>query len=70
MDNLKIIKKAPTFGGVESLITMPWETSHTYISENERLSIGITQSLLRLSVGIESVTDLMEDLKEGIDRIN
>ncbi|MGC9294684.1 MAG: trans-sulfuration enzyme family protein [Thermoplasmata archaeon] len=69
MDNLKVIKKAPTFGGVESLITMPWETSHTYISENERLSIGITQSLLRLSVGIENVNDLKNDLESAINKI-
>jgi cystathionine beta-lyase/cystathionine gamma-synthase len=69
MDILNVIKKAPTFGGVESLITMPWETSHAYISENERLNIGITPSLLRLSVGIENINDLTNDLEYAINKI-
>ncbi len=69
MDTLAIIKKAPTFGGVESLITMPWETSHTYIPEEQRLKLGITPSLLRLSVGIENPADLLNDLKITINKI-
>lgn len=69
MDALKIIKKAPTFGGVESLITMPWETSHTYIAEEQRLKLGIKPSLMRLSVGIENPDDLLDDLKITINKI-
>ncbi len=69
MDSLSIIKKAPTFGGVESLITMPWETSHTYISEQERLDIGVTRSLLRLSIGIENLDDLKNDLENTLNKI-
>lgn len=70
MNSLQIIKKAPTFGGIESLITLPWETSHTYISEEERLKLSITPSLIRLSVGIEDRRDILGDLKKSIFKIN
>jgi len=69
MDGLEIIKKAPTFGGVESLITLPWETSHTYITPEHRKKIGITESLLRLSVGIEDKFDIFNDLKNSLKKI-
>jgi len=69
MDRLEIIKKAPTFGGVESLITLPWETSHTYITPEHRKKIGITESLLRLSVGIEDKFDIFNDLKNSLKKI-
>ncbi len=68
MDSLNIIKKAPTFGGIESLVTMPWETSHTYITEKERIEIGITQSLLRLSMGIENIEDIKNDINNAINK--
>ncbi len=69
MDSLKIIKKAPTFGGVESLITLPWETSHTYIPPEQRRRIGITESLLRVSIGIEDKQDILNDLKNSLKKI-
>jgi len=68
MDSLNIIKKAPTFGGIESLVTMPWETSHSYITEKERIEIGITPSLLRLSMGIENLEDIKNDINNAINK--
>jgi cystathionine beta-lyase len=59
---LKIITPAVSLGGVETLICRPAETSHSKISAAERKRIGITDSLLRLSAGIEDAGDLMEDL--------
>lgn len=53
---------APSLGGVETLITRPAATSHSSMSRPERLRAGVTDSLVRLSVGIESADDLAEDL--------
>jgi cystathionine beta-lyase/cystathionine gamma-synthase len=62
---LRIIRPALSLGGVESLICAPAETSHAKISPEERRRIGIRDSLLRLSVGIEHVDDLMADLEQA-----
>ncbi len=64
---LKIITPAVSLGGVETLICSPAKTSHSKISAEERKRIGITDSLLRLSVGIENVEDLIDDLSNALD---
>ncbi len=63
LNNLKIIQFAESLGGTESLITYPRTQTHADLSEEERLSVGITDRVLRLSVGIENVEDLILDLK-------
>jgi cystathionine beta-lyase/cystathionine gamma-synthase len=63
---LKIPKYAPSLGGVESLIILPAKTSHAGLSEEEREKIGITDNLIRLSVGIESTDDLIEDFSNAL----
>ncbi len=68
MDNLKIIKKHLPSVGIESLVTMPWETSHSYITEKERIEIGITPSLLRPSIGIENLEDIKNDINNAINK--
>ncbi len=62
---LKLITPAVSLGGVETLICSPALTSHAKISARERERIGIGDSLLRLSVGIESAEDLIEDLAQA-----
>ena len=64
---LRLIKPAVSLGGVESLICSPAVTSHVRISAEERKRIGITDSLLRLSVGIEHSDDLIEDLERAMN---
>ena len=64
---LKLIRPAVSLGGVETLICSPAETSHAKLSEEERRRIGITAELLRLSVGIEHVDDLLADLSRALD---
>lgn len=63
---LLIIKPAVSLGGIESTICAPAVTSHARISAEERKRIGITNSLLRLSVGIEHVDDLIDDLEQAM----
>jgi cystathionine beta-lyase len=64
--NLKLITPAVSLGGVETLICCPAQTSHSKISSDERKRIGISDSLLRLSVGIENADDLIEDLDNAM----
>jgi len=63
---LRLIKPAVSLGGVESTICAPAVTSHAKISAGERQKIGITDSLLRLSVGIEQIDDLIKDIEEAM----
>ena len=59
---------APSLGGVETLITRPATTSHAGLSPQERQTLGITDSLIRVSVGIEAVEELMEDFDHALKR--
>lgn len=66
MRKLKIIKEASSLGGVESLISMPFNTSHSYLSSEERKEMGIEDGFIRLSVGIENVEDLINDIENAL----
>jgi cystathionine beta-lyase/cystathionine gamma-synthase len=68
LKRLKVITPAVSLGGVETLICSPAQTSHSKISAEERKRIGIGDSLLRLSVGIENADDLIEDLQSTLAR--
>ncbi|HOJ36893.1 MAG TPA: PLP-dependent aspartate aminotransferase family protein [Ignavibacteriales bacterium] len=67
MKNVKIWSVAVSLGGVESIITYPRLMSHNDVPEEDALKMGITRSLLRLSIGIESFDDLSNDLLQAID---
>ncbi len=68
LNRLQLIRPAVSLGGVETLICSPAETSHAKISAEERRRIGVGESVLRLSVGIEHVDDLIDDLKRGLNQ--
>jgi cystathionine beta-lyase len=65
--NLKIFTLAESLGGVESLAGHPATMTHAAIPKKDRLKIGLTDSLIRLSVGIEDVDDLIEDLEQALE---
>lgn len=67
LENTKIFTLAESLGGVESLVNHPVTMSHASIPEVERLKIGITDSLIRLSVGIEDSDDLLADLEQALN---
>jgi len=69
MERLRIISPSPSLGGVESLISYPAWASHGGLPEKERLELGITPGLLRLSVGLEDPQDLIEDLDNALSSI-
>ncbi len=66
LGRLKMIRKAVSLGGVDTIICSPAETSHVTMSATERLSLGITDSLLRFSAGIEHADDLIADLEQAL----
>ncbi len=66
VDRLELIKPAVSLGGVESTINQPVKTSHRRLTPAERKAAGITNKLLRLSVGIEQADDLMRDLDNAL----
>lgn len=69
LENLKIFSLAESLGGVESLVEHPASMTHISISKEEREKVGITDSLIRVSVGIENVTDLIEDIDNSFKGI-
>ncbi|PCM45408.1 trans-sulfuration enzyme family protein [Marinobacter sp. ANT_B65] len=68
-DSLRVFLLATSLGGVESLVSQPCVTSHHGISRQERERQGITDSMLRLSVGLEDVKDLIADLQQALERL-
>lgn len=66
VSNTKLFKLAESLGGVKSLVCLPCEMTHKSIPSEIRYQSGITDSLIRLSVGLEDVDDLIDDLKSTI----
>nr|WP_026261274.1 O-succinylhomoserine sulfhydrylase [Kiloniella laminariae] len=66
LNRLRVADISNNLGDAKTLITHPSSTTHQRLSEEERLAVGITQSFLRISVGLEDVEDLKEDLEQAI----
>ncbi|WP_374592852.1 PLP-dependent aspartate aminotransferase family protein [Aquabacterium sp.] len=65
-DRLRLFALAPSLGGAESLVTQPCTTTHHGISAQERARRGISDAMLRLSVGLEDTADLLADLEQAL----
>ena len=63
---LKLVTLAESLGGYESLAELPYLMTHASIEEKERVSLGVTNNLIRLSVGLENPQDLIEDLDQAL----
>lgn len=66
LEKLRYFSVAESLGGVESLIEIPYYMTHASIPEKERMRLGISPNLVRMSVGLENVDDLVEDLKVSL----
>lgn len=66
LERVKLITFAESLGGTESLITYPMVQTHPDVPEAVREHLGITDTLLRLSVGLENVEDLKSDLSQAL----
>ena len=69
MDTLELWSLAENLGAVESLVTHPVTMTHADVPAAERARVGITDGLVRLSVGLEDLEDLIGDLKQALDRL-
>jgi methionine-gamma-lyase len=70
LDALKVIKLAVSLGGTESLTCHPASTTHSGVPKEVRDRIGVTDSTIRLSVGIEHPDDLVADLAQALSAID
>jgi cystathionine beta-lyase/cystathionine gamma-synthase len=66
MQKVRLPIIAPSLGGVETLMTRPATTSHSGMSREDRMRLGITDSLIRVSIGIEATEDIIEDFDQAL----
>ena len=66
-NKLNIITLAESLGGLKSLISCPYSMTHASVPKDEKMKLGITPNLLRLSVGIEHINDLISELDSAIE---
>ena len=69
MDNVQLALLAVSLGGIETLIQHPASMTHSKIPKEKKLEAHITDGLVRLSVGIENVEDIIDDLKQALDKV-
>jgi methionine-gamma-lyase len=69
VENLKLCALAPSLGGTETLVTQPVTASHYFVSVEDRKKAGITDQLIRLSLGIEDPEDIIADLEQAFNKI-
>ncbi len=69
MENVELFSLAESLGGVESLINHPASMTHASIPKEERIKNGLSDSLIRLSIGVEDVEDLIEDLNQALEKL-
>jgi cystathionine beta-lyase len=69
LKHLKLFKLAESLGGAKSLCCLPSEMTHKSIPREKRLSSGVSDSLVRLSVGLEDAADLTEDLQKALNKL-
>jgi cystathionine gamma-synthase len=66
---MRLFTLAPSLGGAESLVSIPVLTSHAMIPAEERVKMGVTEQMVRLSVGIENAEDLISDLEHALEAV-
>ena len=69
MDNVHLALLAVSLGGVETLIQHPASMTHSKVSKEGKLKAGITDDLIRFAVGIEDANDIIEDLRQGLEKV-
>jgi cystathionine gamma-lyase len=70
VERTRLFNLAVSLGGVESLLCLPWSMTHASIPPERKLELGITTDLIRLSVGIEEIADLLGDLEGALEATN
>ena len=70
IDNLKLIYHVANIGDARTLAIHPSSTTHSQLSETDQLKAGVTPGYVRLSVGLEHIDDIIEDIDQALDSIN
>jgi cystathionine beta-lyase/cystathionine gamma-synthase len=65
-DRLRVIKRAASLGGVESICSLPILTSHTGFDDQQLAAAGVTRGMIRISIGLEDPEDLIEDISQAL----
>jgi len=69
LENMKLFALAESLGGVESLVDHPAIMTHASVPAEERLKLGILDNMIRLSVGVEDVNDLLADIEHAFSHV-
>ena len=69
LDHLQIMKLGVSLGGTESLISHPTSMTHSGVARELREEIGLSDALIRISIGIENMEDLISDLAQGLEYV-
>lgn len=69
IDNLKMISITSNLGDTRTIVTHPASTTHSKLTEEERQATGITPGLIRISVGLESINDIIEDIEQALEKV-
>ena len=67
LDKIKLCSLSANLGDTRSIVTHPASTTHSKLTEEERLAVSITDGLVRVSVGLETVSDVINDLKQALE---
>lgn len=67
--SLELILVAQSLGGVETIVSFPWAMSHSDMPEKQRIDVGVTQTLVRCSVGLEDISEIIGDLEQALKQI-
>ena len=67
LDKIKLCSLSANLGDTRSIVTHPASTTHSKLTEEERLAVSITDGLVRVSVGLETVQDVINDLKQALE---
>lgn len=69
MDNLKMISLTPNLGDTRTTVTHPASTTHSKLTEEERAAVGIAPGTVRISVGLENINDIVEDIEQALQKV-
>ena len=69
MDNLKLASKVVHVADIRTCVLHPASSTHRQLTDDQLIAAGITPGLIRLSVGLENIDDILEDIKQALDKI-
>jgi methionine-gamma-lyase len=69
LDSMRLIANTTSLGGTESIACHPWTTTHSNVDPEAKTRIGVTESMIRLSIGIENADDIVRDLDQALAQV-